>query len=217
MELFKNYLPSSVSTPSLEQCQKLSEDFKIRVNRRNNSQYLAAGETRRELLKDVSPSEEKEREADQSLSRFMEAADHLLFLADKLEGCFGVYKWKHPNGEVSLDDIRSLLVAIGAGPRKQPCRPGYAARGQPPKAWHIPGIWLADRLKSILRDLGYKGNVTVTDEDSIICHMGADVINSVYKLRIQAAGFATAMRSRTRGKRHFESYFPDAARIEEVE
>jgi hypothetical protein len=94
-----------------------------------------------------------------------------------------------------------------------------AKMGRTPERWHEAARLIATAIKEALREAGYRGSLSMIDEKSFIVLVGAAAINWAYKIDIEAAAFATAMRGRDRRKQdkggggNFASRFPDVLRI----
>jgi hypothetical protein len=128
---------------------------------------------------------------------------------------FADYHWPDRDGTVSLEDLEELLHRIGAVPRVSDSR---AKMGRPPERWHEAARWIAFAMKAVLQGAGYRGNLSMIDENSAVVCAGTAAINWAYGIDVEAVAFASAMRRRDRKKREktasdFASRFPDAMRI----
>ena len=76
---------------------------------------------------------------------------------------------------------------------------------------------MAPLISAAMRAVGYRGRLATTDEESITANVGAAAISWAFETKIEAAGFATAMRMRDRRKRDDRKSslqrHPDAGRI----
>jgi hypothetical protein len=150
------------------------------------------------------------------VGKFMSRANQLLFAARELEHYAGGYQWEHENGSVSLEDIEHILRRIGAIPVAQTSSPA-PARGRRPETWHAAAREMARLISAAMRHAGYVGRLRMTDPESVTANVGGAAISWAFAIKIEAAGFATAMRMRDRRKRDnrnsFPERYPDAARI----
>lgn len=209
---FSDALKSDDAKPSLAACEKLAREFQITINRQNNAELESCGSVPLPELKDVSPAEYLDRKVQKVIS----AANQVLVAARELKAYHGNYCWTdNHSGAVSLEDIEDMLRRIGAVPRAP--NP-HAKTGRPPERWHEVARLIAPAIKAALQEARYRGSLSMIDEKSAVVHVGAAAINWAYKLDVEAAGFASAMRRRDRRKRNktagdFASWFPDAMRI----
>jgi hypothetical protein len=145
----------------------------------------------------------------------LDAAHRLVMALDEFEESAGNYIWGDHGETISLEEIVYMMHRIGARPII--CDP--PSSGRPSEAWHRAARDVARLVRNVLRDAGFKRNLTATDEGSPIAIVGAQVISRAYQIRIQPAGFASAMRGRKRAKstpKKFDERFPGAARIRVV-
>jgi hypothetical protein len=209
---FGDALPATDPRPSPADCNRLARQFQVIVNRQNNAELERHGRVPHSSLKDVSPAEEMNKR----VGKFISIANQLLFAARELEDYAGGYQWIHEKGSVFLEDIEHILRRIGAIPVAQTSSPA-PARGRRRKTWHAAAREMARLISAAMRHAGYRGRLSMTDEESVTANIGAAAISWAFGIKIEAAGFATAMRMRDRRKRisrdSFLERYPDAARI----
>jgi hypothetical protein len=195
--------------PSREVYEEIARKFRIIMNRQDNARRGAPVG----LLKDVSPTEELNKR----VRKFKGVANQLLTAASEVEDYGGGYRWTDHSGTVSLEDIKEILARIGAVPflevQTQP-----AVRGRPREAWHAAAHELVPLIKTALRQAGHSKGLSAKDEGSITAAVGAAAISWAYDMKIETAGFAAALRKRTRRKcdvqeHDFDERFPTASRI----
>jgi hypothetical protein len=94
----------------------------------------------------------------------------------------------------SLRELGNVLSRFGAIPLARPPR-----RGRPKgEAWHMAAYPIAEAIKATLAGCGFRRRSSAKVDDSPVVIVGAKTISWAYKIRIKAAGFASAMKSRRR-------------------
>jgi hypothetical protein len=211
---FDNTLGTDDPKPSFEACIKLARDFQIILNRHNNAELERIAELEGRPVdpfehKDVSWTEWEGKK----IRKFKDAANHLMAEAEELEKWFGGYVWE--NSGVTLAEIQQLLGRIGAFPKAR--TPNRVTRGRAKEAWHSVARDIARAIISALREAGYTDTLSVKNENSVTCVVGAKIINLAFGLRIGEAAFVSAVRNRDRtrraGAKSFFERYPDAAKI----
>jgi hypothetical protein len=194
--------------PSPAASAELAREFQVIVNRQSN-----APKDRVEDMKDATLADHLDRK----LQKVMHAAGQLLFAMRELENDIENHHWVDSNGSVSVDDIMSNLRRIGAV-TVVPAPP--PSRGRPRQEWHAAAREMARLIAEAMRRAGYRGRLSMVDGESVTAEVGAAAINWFYGTKIDAAGFAAAMRMRDRRKRggpgDFADRFPDAMRIKVI-
>jgi hypothetical protein len=213
---FSDELDRDDPKPSFEACIRLARDFQIILNRHNNAELERIAELEGRPVdpfehKDVSWAEWEGKK----IRKFKDAANHLMAEAEELERWFGGYVWENSYGGVTLAEIQDVLGRTGAFPKAR--TPPAVTRGRPKEAWHSAARDIAHAIISALREAGYSGTLSVKNENSVTCGVGAKIVNLAFGLRIDAAAFVSAIRNRDRtrraGAKSFAEMFPDAARV----
>ena len=120
----------------------------------------------------------------------------------------GPVLWVNSEGELWAADLEEQLRQV-----KNPMIPDPAPAHRTREYWHVAGQKIADLLTKVLTEAGNTKILKRTNENSAVAVIGAKIISATYH-KICAAGFASAMRSRSRGRsRSFEERYPGAAKI----
>jgi hypothetical protein len=214
---FDDALDENDPKPQPADCARLACQFQIIVNRHNIAELERRGDAvPEELLKDVHPAERLNKK----VRSFTAAAKQLRVEADKIE---------YLAGGVSLDDVKDILGQIITSPEASAALatetlPPPPSRRRPRQAWHAAGREMALLIQDAMRDVNYRGRWKMADEESVTANVGAAAISWAYSIVITPAGFASAMKNRSRdsetkrlktltGEERFNERFPDAARI----
>jgi hypothetical protein len=218
---FDDALDEDDPKPQLADCERLARQFKTIVNRHNNAELERRGDAAPEELKDVDLAEWLNKK----VRSFTIAAKQLMVEADKIEYLAGGYRW----GAVSLGDVQDILEQIITSPEASAALatetlPPPPSRRRPREAWHAAGREMALLIQDAMRDVNYHGRLKMADAESVTATVGAAAISWAYSIVIAPAGFATAMKERSRSRKtkrlktltdeeRFNERFPGAARI----
>jgi hypothetical protein len=222
---FDDALRKDDPKPSRAACDRLAREFQIIVNRHNNAERARERPVPFGELKDVSLAEELNKR----VRKVTAAAKQLMVAANELEDYAGGYQWtdKVP---LSLDDVKDVLEQIILSPEASAALatqvlPAPPSHRRPHEAWHAAGREVAPLIQAAMRDAGYvRKKLRMADGESVTAVVGAAVINWAYGIRIKPAGFASAMKERSRSsetkklkslsdEESYNAQFPDAARI----
>jgi hypothetical protein len=209
-------------------CEKLTRDIRIAVNRHDNAQVVQHHHPKHvppHLLKDVDPGEELNRRRRQ----VNDDAKRLLTSLCELEEYAG--PGDHWGAGASLTDVQIVLGKIGVGAPTLPA--ASPAPGRPPEPSPLHKLWrqIARLIKAALKEAGYRGDLTLTHPNSAIAIVGAKVVSRIHE--ITPEGFADAMRDRDRSKgkktrktiigmtdeeseKEFSKRFPGAQKVREL-
>lgn len=164
-------------------CEAMAREIQIAFNRANNKEierHADGGVVPRASLRDVSPTEERAKR----VRKFMAAANNLLAEARELEAYSGNgYYWSGAGDGVSLQEIVTPLLRIGAVARPLPPAPCGTQRGRPREAWHAAGRSLARLVQGAVQRAGQARRLRMKDPESITASVGAAAISWAYRLR----------------------------------
>ena len=222
---FDNALGNDDRKPLPLVCERLARKFQEIINRHNNAERERAGPVDLSLLKDVSSAEEINKRVRKITAR----AKQMLADVSELEDFNGGYRW----GTISLEDVEEILERIIASPEASAALETQivtlpSSSRRPREAWHATGREIAPLIQKALRDVGYDERLRMEDEESVTAQVGANVISWAYNIKIEAAGFASAMKDRDRSSKtkklkrltdeeRFKKRFPGAARIKIIQ
>jgi hypothetical protein len=222
---FDHALDHDDPKPQPAVCARLARQFQIIVNRHNNAELERRGDAAPEALKDVDPAECLNKK----VRSFTAAAKQLMVEANEIEDFAGGHQW----GAVSLGDVKDILEQIITSPEASAALatetlPPPPSRRRPREAWHAAGREMALLIQGAMRDVNYHGRWKMADAESVTATVGAAAISWAFSIVIAPAGFATAMKERSRssetkrlktltGEERFNERFPDAARIHDAE
>jgi|SRR5208337_2090810 len=212
-EWFCDALRNDDAKPSLAICEKLVQEFSTILNRQNNEELERDPGLPLWLARDVS----QEEEAEKRKAKLRSAANQFFVAVEEYESYFG-YDDRRANEWPFLGEIQQLLLKMGAAPIPSD---SSAAPGRPREAWHGAARLIAPKIKDALEGAGYRGRLSIVDEESAVAYVGAATINWAYGINIKTGGFAAAMEKRHRrgGKRvkapTLEEMFPETHFLKE--
>ncbi len=185
--------------PSANALSRLARDIQVIINNQNNRQLQQAGDVPLLELKDVSVAQL----LDTKLAKVRAAALQMLAAFSEVEKFAGGYTWEGlgMRSSISFHEAKELIRAIALHPdgfRASPPTTDNIRVGRPKAGWHEAGREIAQLIKAVMHEAGYRGRLRTRDPESVVAIVGAHVVNRAYGTSIEPRGFAQAMSSRDR-------------------